>query len=182
MLHRNLRQNGCSLRTHLRLRSESHAGAATKLRMLRPGSATELGRRAHLLLRMHILCTVCRDRARRAMSELRRRVSQPSTSTRFQARSTSGFHSPHSQAVGLLRQGDGVTGDEVTGSEATRGVKGAGPLSRFHALRVIRTSLCIRPPRARGAPLHALTIRYPPSAIRFVPSSCFPVTRRCIGW
>src|SRR5262245_52486616 len=56
---------------HKRRRPDG-ARIATQLRMLRPGSPARLSACTHLLLRMHVLRRVRRQRALQRMSELRR--------------------------------------------------------------------------------------------------------------
>jgi len=51
-----------------------HAGAQTDLRAMQCAIAARFARRAHLLVRMHVLRDLCREDFRKRLSQLRRRV------------------------------------------------------------------------------------------------------------
>src|SRR5216683_5445007 len=69
--------------------------------MLRSRSAAGRGGRAHLLLRVHLLPRVRRDRAPRPLPQLRRRAGAPAPPARGQAREVPALDGPRAQARGL---------------------------------------------------------------------------------
>ena len=82
---------------------EQHARAASRLRMLQHRPAPGFDRRAHLLVRVHLLRGLCRHGAARRLPQLRRRARAAAAPSRAEARQQSRVHHARVEAQGCAR-------------------------------------------------------------------------------